>query len=136
LPIADVLVDVPENRLTKDYHRKWQAVVAHYQALMRYRDSIDASGKLIDDGTYRTWLGVPRFMYRECLDHVIGWLRAVLTGCADDRFHQELRICYYVSFFRTRWATAWAARSRRWRKMLAPLTVIVHRRTNRLTAPQ
>ena len=25
LPIAEVLVDVPRNRLTKDYHRRWHA---------------------------------------------------------------------------------------------------------------
>jgi glycosyltransferase involved in cell wall biosynthesis len=116
LPIADVLVDVPKDRLTKAYHRRWQAVVAHYQALMRYRDAIDASGRMIADGTYRTWLGVPRFMYRQCLANVAGWLRAALRGRADERFHEELRICYYVSFFRTRWATAWAAGPRRSRK--------------------
>jgi glycosyltransferase involved in cell wall biosynthesis len=116
LPIADVHVDVPESRLTKDYHRKWQTVVAHYHALMRYHDSIDRSGRLIADGSYGTFLGVPRFMYRACFKHVVGWLRAALTGRADERFHRELQIRYYVSFFRTRWATAWAAGSRRSRK--------------------
>jgi glycosyltransferase involved in cell wall biosynthesis len=116
LPIADVLVDVPPHRLTKAYHRKWQAVTAHYHALMRYRDTVDASGRMIEDGTYRTWLGVPRFMYRDCLKRIAGWLRAALSGRADERFHQELRIWYYVSFFRTRWATAWAAGPRRSRK--------------------
>jgi glycosyltransferase involved in cell wall biosynthesis len=116
LPIADVLVDVPRDRLTKAYHRKWQATVAHYQALMRYRDTLDPSGRLIADGTYRTLFGVPRFMYRECLARIIGWVRAALTGRADERVHYELRICYYVSFFRTRWATAWAAGPRRSRK--------------------
>ena len=109
LPIAEVLVDVPRSRLTKDYHRRWHAVVAHYHALMRYHDMIDASGRMIPDGTYRTWLGVPRFMYRSCLKHVGGWLRAALAGRADERFHQELRIRSYVSFFRTRWPTTWAA---------------------------
>jgi glycosyltransferase involved in cell wall biosynthesis len=116
LPIADVLVDVPRSRLTKAYHRKWQAVVAHYQAWMRYHDTIDASGRLIPDGTYRTWFGVPRFMYRECLMHVVRWVRAAFSGRADERFHEELRICYYVSFYRTRWASAWAAGPRRSRK--------------------
>ena len=105
LPIAEVLVDVPRNRLTKDYHRRWHAVVAHYHAMMRYLDTIDASGRMIPDGTYRTWLGVPRHMYRACLTHVVGWLRAALTGRTDERFHEELRIRSYVSFFRTRWAT-------------------------------
>ena len=113
LPIADVLVDVPRIRLTKDYHRRWQTVVGHYHAVMRYHDSMDASGRLIADGTYRTWLRVPRFMYRACLEEVIGWVRAGLTGRADERFHRELRIRYYASFFRTRWATLWSAGSRR-----------------------
>lgn len=116
LPIADVLVDIPGHRLTKAYHRKWQATVAHYQALMRYRDTIDASGRLVPDGTYRTWLGVPRYMYRDCFNRIIAWVRALLTGRADERFHHELRICYDVSFFRTRWATEWAAGPRRSRK--------------------
>jgi glycosyltransferase involved in cell wall biosynthesis len=117
LPIADVVVEVPRGRLTKDYHRQWQAVVAHYQALMRYRDTIDASGRMIADGTYRTWLGVPRFMYRQCFEQIVGWIRAALTGRGDDRFHHELRIRYYVSFFRTRWATSRGARPRRLRAL-------------------
>jgi GT2 family glycosyltransferase len=113
LPIADVLVDVPPHRLTKRYHRKWQAVTGHYHALMRYRDTLDASGRLIADGTYRTWFGVPRFMHRAFLHHVAGWLRASLTGRRDERFHHATRICYHASFFRTRWATAAAERPRR-----------------------
>ncbi len=113
LPIADVLVDVPGNRLTKDYHRRWQAVVAHYHALMRYHDRLNPSGRLIADGTYNTWFRVPRFMYRACLRHMAAWLRAAVTGRADERFHEELRIRYYISFFRTRWPTTWAARSGR-----------------------
>jgi glucosyl-dolichyl phosphate glucuronosyltransferase len=112
LPIADVLVDVPRQRLTKAYHRRWQVVVAHYHAKMRYHDTIDASGRLVADGTYRTYLGVPRFMYRGCLGHVVAWLRAAVTGRADERFHHELRIRYYCSFFRTRWVTALAPGSR------------------------
>ncbi len=116
LPIADVIVDVPANRLTKDYHRKWQAMTGHYHAVMHHRDTIDASGRMIADGTYRTWFGVPRFLYRECLEHIVAWLRAAVTGRADERFHHELRIRYYVSLFRTRWASTWAARPRWSRK--------------------
>jgi glycosyltransferase involved in cell wall biosynthesis len=112
LPIAEVLVDVPRQRLTKNYHRRWQVVVAHYHAKMRYHDTIDASGRLVADGTYRTCLGVPRFMYRGCLSHLVRWLRAALTGQSDERFHQELRIRYYFSFFRTRWLCQLAPRSR------------------------
>ncbi|HET7620167.1 MAG TPA: glycosyltransferase [Vicinamibacterales bacterium] len=113
LPIADVLVEVPANRLTKAYHRQWQSVVAHYAAIMRYRDRIDPEGRLVPDGMYRTFLAVPRFMYRECLVHIGRWLRAALTGRSDERFHHELRLRYYFSYFRTRWATARGASPRR-----------------------
>ncbi len=113
LPIADVFVPVPRNRLAKDYYRRWWNEKGHYHALMRYHDSMDASGRLIPGDTYRTSLRVPRFMYRSWLRHVAGWLRAALTGRADERFHQELQIRYYVSFFRTRWATDLIMRPRR-----------------------
>ena len=117
LPMAEVFVDVPRSRLTKDYHRRWHAIVAHYHALMRYPDIIDASDRMIPDGTYRTWLGVPRFMYRSCLNHVGGWVRAAFAGRSVERFHHELRIRRHLSFFRTRWATAWGADPRRSRKL-------------------
>ena len=74
-----------------------------------YPDTIDASGRMIPYGTYRTWLGVPRHMYRACLTHVVGWLRAAFTGRSNERFQHELRIRSYLSFFRTRWATTWTA---------------------------
>ncbi|HEY1307382.1 MAG TPA: glycosyltransferase [Vicinamibacterales bacterium] len=116
LPIAEVLVEVPRHRLTKAYHRRWHAVVAHYHALMRYPDILDASDRMIPDGTYRTWFGVPRFMYRSCLRHVAGWVRSALAGRGVERFHHELRIRSHLSFFRTRWATARRASPARWRK--------------------
>ena len=54
LPIADVFVPVPRNRLAKDYYRRWWNEKGHYHALMRYHDSMDASGRLIPGDTYRT----------------------------------------------------------------------------------
>jgi len=116
LPIADVVVDVPPERLRKAYHRRWHIVVAHYHAKMRYHDTLDSSGRLIPDGTYRTFLGVPRFMYREFFRHLVAWVRAAVVGQADARFQEELRIRYFFSFFRTRWATTLAPESSRARQ--------------------
>jgi len=36
---------------------------------------------------------------------MVAWLHAALTGQPDERFHEELRVRYYFSFFRTRWPT-------------------------------
>ena len=81
LPIADVLVDVPSNG-SRRLPPRWQAVVAHYHAKMRYHDTVDASGKLVAEGTYRTWLGVPRFMYRAMLRHMSSHGCALLSPAA------------------------------------------------------
>jgi len=112
LPTADVMVEIPPHRLTKAYHRRWQARTGHYHAVMRFRDMLDADGRLVPDGYYRTFLGVPRFLYRECLQHLRDWIWTALTRRADERFRHETRIWYYVSFFITRWASTWAARAR------------------------
>ena len=40
----DVTVDVPAQRLTRRYHRRWQATTGRYHALMRYRDTLSAGG--------------------------------------------------------------------------------------------
>jgi glucosyl-dolichyl phosphate glucuronosyltransferase len=104
LPSMDVTVDVPAQRLTRSYHRKWQATTGHYHAMMRYRDTVDSNGAIIDEAVHaRRFLGTPLFMYRLFLSHVTGWLAAAVRFRHDERFYHETRIWYYVSFFITRW---------------------------------
>jgi glucosyl-dolichyl phosphate glucuronosyltransferase len=104
LPELDVIVDVPSERLTRRYHRKWQATTGKYHALMRYRDTLSPTGAMIEEpATAARLLGSPGFMYREFLTHLGGYLRALATFNADRRFFHETRIWYYVSFFWTRW---------------------------------
>ena len=106
LPDMNVTVDVPPQRLTRRYHRRWQATTGHYHALMRYRDTLSADGALIDEPPDRPKIfGSPRFLYRAFLQHVAGFLRAALTFDSDSRFFHETRIWYFVSFFWTRWKT-------------------------------
>ena len=107
LPAMEVRVDVPPDRLTKQYHRRWQATTGRYHALMRYRDTLSADGAMIDEPQHAaTILGSPRFLYREFLSHLAGYVRASLTFDADRRFFHETRLWYFVSFFWTRWAGA------------------------------
>lgn len=106
LPAMDVTVDVPPERLTRLYHRRWQATTAKYHARMRYRDTLTPGGAMIDEpaDTPRIF-GSPRFLYRELLDHLGGYLTAALAFDADRRFFHETRLWYYVSFFWTRWTS-------------------------------
>jgi glucosyl-dolichyl phosphate glucuronosyltransferase len=124
LPDMDVIVEVPPDRLTKAYHRRWQATTGSYHALMRFRDTVDSSGRIVPENTVRRrWLGAPLFLYRECLQHVAGWLRAAVSGDAVERFFHESRLWYYKGFFMTRLKTDVAPKFRIARRRAAAQTV-------------
>jgi glycosyltransferase involved in cell wall biosynthesis len=106
LPAIDVFVEIPEDRLTKRYHRRWQAESGEYHARLRFRDTLDSHGRLHDqDQPGRRVLGTPLFLYREGIGHALGWLKALLTFDGDRRFYHESRLWYFVSFFWTRLKT-------------------------------
>ncbi|MEN3339648.1 MAG: hypothetical protein V7647_3324 [Acidobacteriota bacterium] len=106
LPAMDVTVEVPAERLTRHYHRRWQATTGRYHALMRYRDTLSPEGAMIlEPANAPKILGSPRFLYREFLGHLAGYVGAALAFDADRRFFHETRLWYFVSFFWTRWKT-------------------------------
>jgi len=121
LPSMDVLVDVPPERLAKRYHRRWQATTGKYHARLRFRDIVDAQGRLNDeDCKGPRVLGTPLFLYRECLMHAFGWLRGLIAFDGARRFYHETRLWYFVSFFWTRLKTdVFELAKRRWMRPVA-----------------
>ncbi len=86
LPAIDVFVEIPEDRLTKRYHRRWQAESGEYHARLRFRDTRDSNGRLHDrDQPGRRVLGTPLFLYREGIGRAFGWLKALITFDGDRR---------------------------------------------------
>jgi GT2 family glycosyltransferase len=102
-PDVEVVVEPPADRLTKRYHRRWQATTAKYHALMWYPDSIAHDDRLVPiDPRRRTILGVPLFLYRRFLRYAAAFVAAALSLDADRRFHNESKLWYGVSFIATR----------------------------------
>lgn len=101
VPEVEVLVEIPAERLTRTYHRKWQANTAHYHALMWYRDRVTPGG-VLGSPRWRTWCGTPLFLYREGLAHLVAWVHCAISGDADRRFYHETRLWYTASFLWTR----------------------------------
>ena len=131
LPTMDVIVEVPPERLTRRYHRRWHTTTARYHALMRYRDAVDANGVLREESpAARRLLGVPLFMYRACFAHVTGWLRAAVRRRSSESFYHETRLwdC-------TRASSSPAAAIRRGCVYLAPLCACTSRRRRPLVRP-
>lgn len=103
-PDVEVVVAPPAERLTKAYHRRWQATTGKYHALMWYPDVVAHDNRLVAvDPRRRTFLGTPLFLYRKFLSHVTGLLMAILSFDANRRFYYESRLWYAASFIRARW---------------------------------
>lgn len=96
--------DVPADRLTKRYHRRFYIQTGASHARMRYVDRIDPYGRLLaSEQRAATFFGTPGFIYRSLLFHA-----AALVGCAVvlDRsrcFFHETRLLYFASYIWTRY---------------------------------
>ena len=85
--------EVPRDRLSKAYHRRWHLGHGKFNAIAR---------RPIWDGNKRL-AGVPVFMYRQALEAALGWLKFTFRGRAVDAFEEEATFLFYIGFFRQRW---------------------------------
>jgi glycosyltransferase involved in cell wall biosynthesis len=97
--------EIQPERLSKRYHRRWYHVTGASHARLRYRDTIDAQGRIDDHmaARGRVWWGVPAFLYRELIGHASSWIRHVVTAKWERAFFDECRLRYLGSYVATRW---------------------------------
>ena len=100
-PRIMVHAEVQPDRLTRRYHRRWHAGHGHFHALLR--------SEQMEQTARGTLLGVPAHLYRQAAEDVAGWIRGVATGNAARAFHHELRLRFFLGFFRTRTREFFAA---------------------------
>jgi len=103
--VGDVVVttEVPRDRLTKAYHRRFYTRVGASHARMRYLESVDAAGRLIRDAPKRASVqGTAPFVYRYLFGHMARLLWNTLTLRWHRAFYDETRLRYYLSYVRTR----------------------------------
>ena len=99
-----VTTEVPRERLTKTYHRRFQWRVGGTHARMWYRDRLDRDGRLIRNGLpSATFLGAPGFLYRSLISHAVNWLRSVASRDWVNAFFHESRVLYYGGYIWTRY---------------------------------
>jgi glycosyltransferase involved in cell wall biosynthesis len=95
LYVPDLLVetDVPPDRMTMAYHRRWHAGHGHFLAIMRSEELERASGRLFD---------VPAHLYKQAIENAAGWLRCVLLGNRARAFLHETRLRFFRGFVQKR----------------------------------
>ena len=95
VPDLVVYAHVLEERLSKDYHRRWYCGHGHFYALMR--DEVFESSKV-------SLLDVPGHLYRSTWSQAFEWLKYRVTRKGDLEFQRELDIQFFLGFFRKRFS--------------------------------
>lgn len=89
VPDALVTTDVPPDRLTREYHRRWHKGHGRFHALMRTPDM---------ERTRRRVLGVPLHLFRSAAHDAVAWLRLQLSGDRARAFAAETRLWFFSGF--------------------------------------
>lgn len=99
VPHVVVNVDVPLERMTKAYHRRWHAGHGRYCAMMRIKEILDTDGRLvgIQPSTSKLF-GTPAFVYRELLVVLAIWLASVLRMRFDVAFRHECQARHLINY--------------------------------------
>ena len=93
-PRVTVHAEVQANRLDRAYHRRWHTGHGHFHSLLR-TEEMERTG-------FGTLAGVPAHLYRQALGNLGGWLVSMLRGQRERAFVHELRVRFFIGFFRTR----------------------------------
>ena len=82
--------DVPGDRLTRGYHRRWHSGHGRFYALLR-------APEMEKTGVGSLW-GVPAHLYRSSAEAFASWASAILRGRTDDAFAHEVKLRFLRGF--------------------------------------
>jgi glycosyltransferase involved in cell wall biosynthesis len=104
---------IPASRLRKAYFRRWffWRGISRAQLYERFGlDMMSPEETTLDYSRVPHILGVPRFMYRQCLEQLAAWVSKTARGRARDAFEHELWLCFFAGVVRQRTVTSRGAR--------------------------
>ena len=93
VPELVVYAHVLEERLCKDYHRRWYCGHGHFYAVMRDAEFESSKLRLFD---------VPSHLYRRTCSNAFDWLKHRLTNKSGLEFQQELEMQFFWGFFQNK----------------------------------
>lgn len=96
VPGAVVTTDVPAERTSRAYHRRWHRGHGRFHALMRLPEIEAARARVF---------GVPLHLVRTALADAAAWLRSRLSGDGARAFAAETRLWFFSGFCRERCLT-------------------------------
>lgn len=94
-PDVVVTTEVPAERLTRDYHRRWHRGHGRFHALMRTAEIEGSRGRLF---------GVPLHLFRSAVTDAVRWLKSLISGDPARAFVAETRLRFFSGFLMERCA--------------------------------
>jgi glycosyltransferase involved in cell wall biosynthesis len=133
LPDIMTWVDVPAERLTKQYFRRWHVSTGEWAARMRLLDLIDRGGALVPEGAPSgpRLFGAPAYLFRQVAQHAGRWAAAALRRDEAGAFYEECRSRYLAAYVRERMR---GHRRATRRPILAEMAGFIHQLTTRRRA--
>ncbi len=102
-PTLVVKTEIPADRTTKLYHRRWHVGHGFFYAVMRDEDFERSAARLFD---------VPAHMYKQAAVNAGNWAKCLLAGNTDKAFGHEIGLRFFAGFFRKRLSDFRASGSR------------------------
>jgi glycosyltransferase involved in cell wall biosynthesis len=102
VPDVVVTVDVPRERLTKPYFRRWYARYGDVHGRLRLLEIIDRDGRLVEPTGRAAIVGVPPFLYRRLATAGMAWMWAVMRIREGEAFFHENCVRYLTNYIRRR----------------------------------
>jgi GT2 family glycosyltransferase len=97
---------IPADRLRKSYFRRWFYWRGISRALLYERAGLDMEAPeqtTLDFSKVPHIAGVPRYLYRKALAHLVGWLRATARRDPVDAFDHEVWLWFFGGIVKQRW---------------------------------
>jgi glycosyltransferase involved in cell wall biosynthesis len=92
-PEAVVTTEVPAERMTRQYHRRWHRGHGRFHAVMRLPEMERARAR---------FLGIPLHVFRRALQDVLALIRSRWNGDAARAFACETRLWFFSGFVKER----------------------------------
>ncbi len=97
---------IPAERMHKRYFRKWSYWHGVSRAMLFAQHPIDMQAPeetTLDFSKVRMILGVPRYMYRSCMESAIAMAKERLKGKPVAAFEREMELWFFLGVLRQRW---------------------------------
>jgi len=103
-PSVVVMADVQPERLSKEYHRRWNKTTGKFNSLMRLNEMTGPDGRIISEPPGVVMLfGVPGIVYRDLLVNSFAWAGKALLLRMDAAMRHKNQAWYFVGYISKRY---------------------------------